>query len=165
MTLENFAQQCFQLLQLALEDAHQLNQKSDERTAFVYRHAQLIRRLGEDAWHLETTGRRYSSPIVARSVLESLFSLIAAVERPEFAVEKLLWEAEDEITRIKKWIPTGGTGKRDAWIAQIESLSQDLKQKYNILRVRKWDAYACADAAQWNDEYRLDYSAEQYTRP
>lgn len=157
MTLEDFAQQCIQLLQLALEEAHNLNKKADERTAFVYRHAQLIRRLAEDAWHLQTSGRYYSSPIVARSMLESLFNLIAAVENPRFAVEKLIWEAEDEIARIKKWLAPGDAGMFDAWVVEIESLSQSLKGKYNILDTGKWDAFACAEAAKWTDEYRREY--------
>jgi hypothetical protein len=159
MNAENLAQECFRILQVALEDAFAENKKSDERIAFVYRHAVTIQRLAEDVIHLEATGHHYSSAIIVRSILECLFNLVAAVEHPNFAVEKLVWEMDKEVKNIHKWIKTTGDDPNafDETIKSLESLASSLRQRYNILTPLNWNAFECAKAADLADEYRREY--------
>jgi hypothetical protein len=162
MDAEELAKNCFQRLQLVLEDAFAANEKSDERDeriAFVYRHAVTIQRLAEDVMRLEADGHHYSSAIIVRSILECLFNLVAAVKEPRFAVEKLVWEVEDEMKKIRKWISTtgeDGVGFEET-ITNLETTSSFLRQKHNISGTLNWNAFECAKKADLVDEYRREY--------
>lgn len=159
MNIETLSQECLQKLQLALEDAFATNKNSDERTAFVYRHAITIKRLGEDVIHLEADGRHYSSAIIVRSMLECLFNLVAAVENVNFAAEKLVWEVENEVKNLLKWIEVEHDDEPNfaETINELESLSSALRQKQSISSPLNWNVFECAKAAGLVGNYRREY--------
>src|SRR5579863_5738097 len=98
------ASQIFRLLEQVLNEAIAFDGEPDYRTSFVYRHARNIHQLGTDTVHLLATGRVACCPIIVRSMLESLFKLVAAVNEPEAAVGIILSEVEEDLGRIKKWL-------------------------------------------------------------
>lgn len=156
MNLEKQASHSYRLLLRILEQAYSMRQDGDVRHAFIYRHAQTLLRLSEDVLHLEAEQRRYSSGIVTRVMLESLFNLVAAVKQPSFAVEKLIWEIEEEEKRIRKWIPSGSVGLGKA-IRELEMFKISLRDKHQITSVANLNAFECARRADLGDQYRLDY--------
>src|SRR5687768_11293984 len=72
----------------------------DIRRSFVYRHARNIDDLMSDAIASAHEERHSSTNLIARTMLESVFKLVCAVKIESFAVEKIIWEAEDEVKRI-----------------------------------------------------------------
>ena len=53
---------------------------------------------------LKLSNRSRAAQILARPMLESLFSLSAAAHEPSFPAKKMVAEYEDDIERFEKWI-------------------------------------------------------------
>src|SRR5690242_17704365 len=104
MELDQIAEQSFSLLGRVLDESIAWQNREDIRRAFVYRHARNIYQLGRDVIVLLDSSRLDSCPVIVRAMLESLFKLVAAVKRPEAAVEILISEVEDDLGRITKWL-------------------------------------------------------------
>jgi hypothetical protein len=157
MNVEEVVKESFQMLQLVLEDAFETDENPDERTAFVYRHAITVKSLAEEVMHLEADGYGYSSAIIVRSMLECLFNLAAAVAYPSFAVEKLIWETEEEAKKIRKWIEATSETNLEETIGDLESISLSLRKKYNVSARLNWNSFECAKAADLVGHYRREY--------
>lgn len=154
MNPEQISNQSYGLLLRVLEQVYAAHEKGDLRQAFIYRHAQTILRLSEDVFHLEAEQRCYSSAIVVRAMLESLFNLAAAVKCPEFAAQKVIWEAEDEVKRIKKWM--GDDGLKDT-VETLENFAQSLRRDHRVTSISNWNTFKCAEAAALDEHYRGAY--------
>ncbi|HEY5915262.1 MAG TPA: hypothetical protein VJA21_32105 [Verrucomicrobiae bacterium] len=105
--------------------------------------------------HLEAERKCHSSPIVVRSMLESLFNLVAAVKHTPFAAEKVCWEIEDEIKRIGKWLDSGAD--LDGTIAELQNLAGKLRRAHGITKTLNWTTLDCAMAAKLDQHYRTEY--------
>jgi hypothetical protein len=108
MTLLQVAKQSLALLRRILGRERDRFAKEDlpftnSPPAFIYLHARNICELGDDVVALEATNRSRAARILVRPMLESLFSLVAAVKDPSFPARKIVAEQEDEIERIKVW--------------------------------------------------------------
>jgi hypothetical protein len=147
--------QSYNLLATVMEEAYAGAQEDNLREAFVYRHGLTILRLGEDAIHLEAERKCHSSPIVVRSMLESLFNLVAGVKHANFAAEKVCWEIEEEVKRITKWLKPGAS--LNETIADLQNLGRTLKKTHGISNVRCWNTLNCAAAAELDQQYRTEY--------
>lgn len=152
MNPERVCTASYRLLLNVLEEAYLDHKDGDLRQAFIYRHAQTILRLSEDVFHLEADQRCYSSAIVVRVMVESLFNLAAAVKDPRFAAEKVIWELDDEVNRMRKWI----AGCEDT-VAQLEAFSKSLRHNHGVTSVRKLNTLECATIADLEEQYRHDY--------
>jgi hypothetical protein len=108
MTLLQVTKQSVALLRRILEQERDRFAKEDflltsSPPAFIYLHARNICELGDDVVALEAGNRSRAARILMRPMLESLFSLPAAVKDPSFPARKIVAEQEDEIERIKIW--------------------------------------------------------------
>jgi hypothetical protein len=157
MNAEEVAKGCFQTLQVVLEDAFETDKSPDECTAFAYRHAITVKELAGEVMHLEADGYHYSSAIIVRSMLECLFNLAATVQRPKFAVEKLIWEMEEEAKKIRKWIETTAENDLEETIKTLESLALSLRKKHSISARLNSNSFECAKAANLVGSYRREY--------
>jgi len=75
--------------------------------------------------------KRLADTIRRQSSLDQFWNLCSISSPPSKnpnSRREACLEAEDEMARIKKWLPTGDGGEFDAWIAEIESLSQSLQK-------------------------------------
>jgi hypothetical protein len=158
MTVENLTKQCFELLQTVLEETLAKEREWNLREKFIYRRAATVLRLAGDVVQLEGMERYYASPILVRSMLECLFNLVAAVKHPSFAVEKVIWEMEEEIKQLGKWIETTGDEKEfEKTIQDLKATSKSLRQQYNVSRSLNWNVFECAKSASLNESYRREY--------
>lgn len=156
MTRERIAKESYQLLLRILNQAFARREENNVRQAFIYRHGQTVLRLSEDIFFLEGDGRCYSSPIVIRVMLESLFNLVSAVKHEHFAAEKLIWEAEDELRRIEKWLVDEEESMKET-IETLHAFASSFRKQNNITGKLNWNTLACAQAAELNHHYRYDY--------
>jgi len=155
MTPEQIAADGKALLYRVLEEAHSHFDEGNLRHAFIYRHARTILHLSEDVFDLEADRTAYASGIIVRSMLESLFNLVAAVRRPSFAPEKVVWEIEDEAKRIRKWLGAGDS--LEETVIELESFAQSLRKQFQIPASINWNTLECANAAELSEQYRSDY--------
>ena len=108
MTLPQVTKRSLALLRRILEGERDRFAKEDlpftsSPPAFIYLHARNICELGDDVVALEAVNRSRAARIFVRPMLESLFSLAAAVKDPSFPARKIVAEQEDEIERSKVW--------------------------------------------------------------
>lgn len=155
MSAEKLLSESYGLLATVVKEAYEGADKDSLRQAFAYRHGLTILRLAEDAIHLEAEQRNHSSPLVVRSMLESLFNLVASVKNPQFAAEKVCWEINDEIRRIKKWLNDGN--ELDETVKQLLEVANRLRKDYGITAEPDWSTLNCAKAAELEQHYRTDY--------
>jgi hypothetical protein len=155
ISAETTVKDSYNLLAMVIDEAYAGAEEGNLREAFVYRHGLTILRLAEDAIHLEGERKCHSSPIVVRSMLESLFNLVAGVKHPAFAAEKICWEIEDEIKRIGKWLNCGAD--LSGTVRELQSLSGTLRTAHGITKIRNWTTLDCAMAAELDQHYRTEY--------
>jgi hypothetical protein len=135
--------------------------KRNHRAAFIYRHDRNISDLGADVLALELDNRTSAARIVVRPMLESLFSLTAAVKIPSFAAEKTVAEIEDEIERIQKLIAFDGSPDPHQDLSETVQLLQKetrrLRDDFNITTKNTWNVWATAKAADLSSIYVRHY--------
>jgi hypothetical protein len=151
--LDEIVKESFSLLGKVLEESNSFGLESDYRGAFIYRHARSIYYLGHDVVFLLESGRLDSCQFIVRAMLESLFKLIAAVKRPETAVQILISEVEGDLERMKLLDPiecAPGIKCSAEFVAK-------LRKEYNVTSKKQWSTFDCADAAELVDKYRGDY--------
>ncbi len=132
----------------------------DERFAFIYRHARNIWDLAQDALLLLDDSRTSSLPILMRTMLESLFKLVAAVKLEGFAIEKLISEADCDVVKMRKWLKIMDDKTNPIMLDGIEmaqSLSKRLRRDYGVTSKKKWNVFETAEAAGMGDQYKIDY--------
>lgn len=154
--LKKTIEESFNLLRKVLVEASAFKSESDERKDFIYRHAGNIYRLGQDVVYLLEANRLDSCPIIVRAMLESLFKLVAAVNKPEAAVQILIYEFESELAWTKKEIDPNGKGIATA-IERFSSEAEKLKREHNVTSKKKWKTLACAEAAGLGQMYSGEY--------
>jgi hypothetical protein len=155
MSPEKAITESYNLLATVIEEAYVGAEDGNLRDAFVYRHGLTILRLAEDAIYLEAERKCHSSPLVVRSMLESLFNLVAGVKNPNFAAEKVCWEIEDEVKRIGKW-----ANKRpdmDETVKELQNLARKVRKDHGITTTRNLTTLDCANAAGLDQQYRMEY--------
>lgn len=155
MIPEQLASESDALLEKILNDAYSNFEEGNLRHAFIYRHARHILHLSKDVFELETRRAAYASGIIVRAMLEGLFNLVAAVKQPQFAAEKVVWEIEDEIMRIRKWLGTDSENLESA--KQLEEFGASLRKQFPIPSRMNWKTVECANAAELGQQYRSEY--------
>jgi hypothetical protein len=91
-------------------------------------------------------------------MLESLFSLVAAIKNPRFPARKLNAEQKDEIKRIKEWF--GEERLDDEFQRKLEDAERwvrDAEHRHSNKEKKKWGAFETADAAALTWHYRRTY--------
>lgn len=158
MAPELIATQSYELLLRILKQAFADASEEDGnlRRAFIYRHAQSILQLSEDVFHLEAEDRCCSSFIVIRVMMESFFNVVAAVKHEKFAMEKLIWEAEDEANRIRKWLDADDATLKET-VETLGNTASAIRQEFGITGKLNWNTLACAEAAGLDHHYRFEY--------
>lgn len=156
MNPEELIQKCFELLLEVLEESSELKLTPDVRRAFVYRHLRNIWDLGEDILELERTKQSSSSRIIIRTMLESLFSLVAATKHETFAVEKIIYEVEKNIDGIRK-MASSGDSSFETTIQELTEFAQKLRSEHGITTKTKWKVFKCAEAAALDPFYIHHY--------
>jgi hypothetical protein len=154
MKLDQIVEKTFRLMGQILDESISLKNGVNIRDAFVYRHARNIYQLGNDIVFLLESNRLDSCPIIVRSMLESLFKLVASVKEPNAAVQILISEVEDDISRITKWLDPVACAPA---IRDLTEFTQRLRREYHITSTKKWTALACAEAAELGEQYRGEY--------
>ena len=154
MEPDELAKRSFNLLGKILAESIAAKNDDNKQISFAYRHANNIFCLGKDTIYLLESGRAYSCPIVVRTILESLFKLVAALKIPDAAVQIIIYELEEDCERMTKWL-------NPAVYAPIaEDFSKEilsLRKEYGITSTKKWSTAACAEAAQFDGHYRDAY--------
>jgi hypothetical protein len=154
MKIDQIVKKTFVLMGKILDESIALKAGEDIRRAFVYRHARNIYQLGHDALFLLESSRLDSCPIIVRSMLESLFKLVAAVKEPQAAVQILISEVEDDLSRITKWLDPVACAPA---ISNLTQFTQRLRREHKITSSKKWTTLACAEAADLGEQYRGEY--------
>jgi hypothetical protein len=85
-----------------LEKIHSQMTARNFNEAFAKRHARFIASVCLQAVELEDRSQNFSSPVLIRSAFDSLFSLIASLEDPQFAQMQGIAVLEFDSARIKK---------------------------------------------------------------
>jgi hypothetical protein len=152
MTPEQISEESRGLLSCVLNEAYLRYEQGNLRQAFISRHARTILCMSNDVFLLEANQMCCSSAIIVRSMLEGLFNLVAAVKKPHFVPEKLVWEIEDEVDRVRKWIKA-----EEETAKELENLAQSLRQQNQIPPKLNWNTYQCAEAAELGNLYRREY--------
>jgi hypothetical protein len=155
------AEQSLALIIKILEEAYERAPKGDLRAAFIYRHTRNISDLGEDVLALEVENRSSAARIVVRSMLESLFRLVAAVKETDYAPEKLIAELEDEVQRIRNWIAVDryinfGEEMRET-IQELADYTDKLRRDYKVASRNRWSVFDTAKVAELDWQYARDY--------
>lgn len=160
MAPSELAESSLNLLNDILEQACTKIDAPDLRTSFIYRHARNIATLADDVFELESLGRISASRIVVRSMIESLFSLVAAVKNPSFAAEKVVAEIEDELKRLKK-IERASPSNEHADLKEAERMLTgflaQMREMHSVCTHREWNAYQTAEEAQLGWHYLHQY--------
>lgn len=125
--------------------------------AFIYLHARNICELGDDVLALEAAKRTRASRISVRPMLESLFSLVAAVKDPTFPARKVVAEQEDEIERFKVWTEEDQLLEFQGKLEEAKRQVRDLRREHAITQKKKWNARETAQEAGLDWHYRRDY--------
>lgn len=143
-----------------LDQAHErLPEKLDFTSCpeFIYLHARNICDLGKDVLTLEGLNRTRASRILVRPMLESLFSLVAAIKDPDFPAKKLDAEEKDETRRIKKWIEEDHLDEFQGKLEEGERKARDIRNKHSIPENNECGVYETAEAAALDWHYKRTY--------
>jgi len=152
--LEKLVEDSLNLLGKALNEAITCNDQSDYRTAFICRHARSIYQLGQDTIFLLEASRLDSCPIIVRAMMESLFKLVAAVKKPEAAIQIFISEIDEEIA----WMKAQTDFDIAPTIEQLSGFVEKLRAEHNVTSKKKWNTFECADAAGLGQShYRGEY--------
>ncbi|MEX2581203.1 MAG: DUF5677 domain-containing protein [Verrucomicrobiales bacterium] len=103
MDFDEIASEAKELLESTLESAYQSLSEKDGvsiRENFAYRLARHINELSGDFILLEAEGGFHGSPVVLRSILESVFSLGAILSDRSFAALQCISEINDLLKKI-----------------------------------------------------------------
>jgi hypothetical protein len=151
--LDVVIEESFSLLGKVLDESNSFNRESNYRDAFICRHARSINSLGQDVLFLLESGRLDSCQCIVRSVLESLFKLVAAVKQSDAAIQILISEVEADAERMRLLDPI----ECAPGIAYIENFAAELRREHKIISKKKWSVFECASAADLVDKYRGEY--------
>lgn len=162
MTPFDLARASLDLLNKELRESYEIGWKeNDIRSAFIYRHARNISDLADDVFALESYNRCSGSRIIIRPMLESLFSLVAAIKLVDFAHEKIAYELKEEIRRINNWIETDGSGEAKTDLQEtvdlLSALELTIRTNIGNTQPRKWLVYDVAKAADLGWNYSREY--------
>ena len=153
--LEKLIEDSFGLLRKVLVESSKVKGEPDYRMAFICRHTRSIYRLGQDIMFLLKANRLDSCPIIVRAMLESLFKLVAAVIKPETAVQIFISEIEGELKWMKKRLDPKGKDVA-LTIEQVSVFAEKLRREHGVTSKKKWNTLACAEAAELGQTYYLD---------
>jgi len=161
MTPPELAEESLTLLTRVLDEAYRQAPENDLHGAFVYRHARNISDLGDDVLALELLERTSASRIVVRPMIESLFRIVVAVKRPEFAAEKLVAELEDEVERIQNWVAVDHSNDFQSEMGETTALlteyAERLRREHSVTTKNRWNVFQTAKAADLDWHYARDY--------
>jgi hypothetical protein len=161
LTPPELVQQSLVLLDKILQEAKDRLPEQNFRLGFIYKHASNILDLGDDVLALELQGRSSASRIVVRSMVESLFKLVAAFKNHSFATEKVVAEIEDEIERIQKWVEAKRANEclegMDETIKQLMDAAQQLRLEHEVTTRRRWNVFDTAKVAELDWHYIRNY--------
>lgn len=161
LTPPELAERSLALLTRILDEAYQRAPENDLRSAFIYRHTRNISDLGDDVLALEIQGRTSAARIVVRPMIESLFRIVAALKKPNFAAEKVLAEIEDEVERIQNWTQVDRSHEFQREMSETLQLlidyAQRLRQAHNVISRNRWNVFETARAAELDWHYARDY--------
>jgi hypothetical protein len=144
------------LLGKVLAESNASKRELDYRKAFIYRHTYSTYRLGHDVIFLLKANRLDSCPIIVRAMLESLFKLVAAVKKPETAVQIIISEVEDEIERTKKCFDPITAAPI---IESLSNFKEKLRIEHGVISKKNWNVFECADEAELGQMYSGEYFA------
>jgi hypothetical protein len=146
------------LLDRVIKEIHFIPAQSP-REYFIYHHAQNILTLSRDILFLDQNSRVNSNYIIIRTVLESLFNLVAATKNPSFAKEKMAAEPNDAKKQIEKGIRDVGDfdGKKVKLVSRLTGFYQQLRNWFSITRHPEWNTCKVAQEAGLLSLYRTDY--------
>lgn len=127
---------------------------------FLYSQTLGAARTAKSYWILRSKGQDFDAQVLARCLLERIFSSRVAKIEPRYAVEMIASEIDDRIQHQKKWISSHGDATGDK-AAHLHNLQSDLKMFLALLEaptVPKWDYYRRAKKAGVSWAYRSAYS-------
>ena len=130
------------------------------REVFIYRHARNISDLAEDCLLLAHSDRWAGAAILVRCITESLFSLAAAFDVPEFAAQKVVAETDYEVRKLAEWEVGTDAKEQKSWSAMLGDLKafkRLLRQKYGAKGDNQWTVIDTAKAAKLEEEYAQTY--------
>lgn len=128
---------------------------------FILRHAERIASLAVDAEALVATERFEATALIVRSMLESLFNIVASARlHDEFVCQKVLYEVRSWIRYAEK-ITSDPSGAVSVAIREMKQLEAEMLNEFqstttSFPQTNVWD---CAVAAQHEDVYRETYFA------
>jgi hypothetical protein len=161
MTPYELGDESLALLINVLDEAYQRASDNDFRSAFVYRHTRNISDLGKDVLALDAEHRTSAARIIVRPMIESLFRVVAAVKRPNFAKEKFVAELEEEAEHIRNWTEVDRTSDfKSSMSGTLQALADyatQLRREHNITSQNRWNVFDTAREAGLDWQYARDY--------
>jgi hypothetical protein len=145
-------------LRLILTESRALISPETLYHKFTHRHADRVANLAADVESLIATGRFEAAALIVRSMLESIFNIVAAARlRDEFVKQKTLYEVRSWIRYAGKISPDPN-GVVKLAIDRMRQLEGELLSQFQpTSSFPKQDAWDCAVAAQHEDVYREIY--------
>ena len=146
-----------ELLQQIVKEAYKIAEPGPIETGFAYRHANNIAWLAEDAIWLISQGHVAAPPIIARSMLESLFCLTASKAIANFPARKSVWELRDWIKRVRALNLDADPGFSELF-SKANALIDRLETQYNLQHNEPaWSIRRCAEESGQLDTYTKHY--------
>ena len=127
---------------------------------FLYSQTLGAARTAKSYWILRSEGQDFDTQVLARCLLERVFSSRVAKMDSRYAVEMIASEIDDRIEYQRRWIKSHGDATEDK-TAHLHSLESDLKVFMTLLgnpSVPKWDYFRRAEKAGVAWAYRSAYS-------
>lgn len=94
-------------------------------------------------------------------MIESLFRIVAAIKRPEFAAEKLIAELDDEVERIQKWVAVDDSNDFQVEMGETAKLlteyAQQLRREHSVTTRNRWNVFQTAKVADLDWQYAREY--------
>jgi hypothetical protein len=151
------ARELMEILDTAVHDAYKQNKNLDNediskiQKSHAYRYARYINGLGWDFLTLEKNNRFSGSPIILRTILESIFCLGAIAHNSEYAAERALHELDDIKRKLDKedWGLTGET------TAELEELRNKIYKEFPIEEPKGRKVIELAEMASLRELYEV----------
>jgi len=129
---------------------------SNLRHAFIYRHGRNVQGIARDVFFLYSHERYSAAQIAVRSMIESMFCVVASQKVPSFPEEKAIAECVKMIEKVEKLAKTTGEDLSDC-VKDYTDLATKIRNQFNVTTNRQWNVFDTAQAGKLQGHYNGQY--------
>ena len=157
MSPKELADESYLFLTTVLMEAYHERKDDELPEAFAFRHARNVQAIGRDVIFLYENQRFVAAQISVRSMLESMFCVVACAKVPTFPEEKLIAECEYMVKMINKTRSVTGDADLDEPHDTYKNLADSLRKKFGVTSRNDWNVFNVAQAAKLESQYTTEY--------